>query len=186
MAAIYSGLFKHVLLPTYAKLRGKPLPKMVAEYNSHLTWSPEQIKAHQWQYLSLLLEHAFTHSTFYRSLWQKAGVESAKDITDFNAFTSLPIISKEDISAHYEQVRAHGFKDNIVKATGGSTGIPFKFELDVESNLRREAVMWRGYQQLGAGLGEKTLFLWGANIGEVSKARQLKKSFTTAFIIAKC
>jgi phenylacetate-CoA ligase len=41
--------------------------------------------------------------------------------------------------------------------------------------------MWRGYGWLGAGLGIKSLFLWGDNVGEVSWLRELKEKLYHRF-----
>jgi phenylacetate-CoA ligase len=51
---------------------------------------------------------------------------------------------------------------SLRKTTGGTTGDPFRFEYTMESYARRTAVMWRGYEWAGAGLGERTAYLWGS------------------------
>jgi phenylacetate-CoA ligase len=114
-------------------------------------------------------------------MWAKAGINSIDDIQSMSDFEKLPLISKDDIAKHYQGFVAKNYANNIKKATGGSTGQPFRFELNTDSNTRREAIMWRGYGWLGAGLGQKTLYLWGADIGQPTKLKVLKNNLYHAF-----
>lgn len=178
---MYTAIFRHFLMPTYELVKGKNLVEHIKNYEQHLTWTPEALAQHQWQELRKLLEHAYQHTSFYPKHWKNAGINSINDISSMSDFTKLPLISKNDINQHYSEIVADNSKGNIKKATGGSTGQPFRFELDIDSNTRREAIMWRGYGWLGAGLGQKTLYLWGADIGQPSKLKSLKNDLYHRF-----
>ncbi|MFT6690517.1 MAG: phenylacetate-CoA ligase, partial [Colwellia sp.] len=162
---MYTAIFRHVLMPMYELVKGKNLVEHITHYEQHLTWTPEELKQHQWQQLKALLNHAYNTTPYYKKAWDEANInlDNIKSIADFN---KLPVVTKDDIKRDYEQFLSKNYTNNIKKATGGSTGQPFRFELNTESNTRREAVMWRGYGWLGAGLGQKTLYLWGADIGQ--------------------
>ena len=73
---MYAQILKYVLMPLYEQVKGKDLLRSLNEYQQHLSWSPEQIKAYQWQQLQLLLSHAFEHTTYYPKVWKQVGVES--------------------------------------------------------------------------------------------------------------
>lgn len=178
---MYPALFKNFILPIYEKIKVKNLLQNVNEYQHHLSWTPEQLKTHQWHELKKLLHHAYDNTTFYPEFWAKVGVHSVDDIQNMADFEKLPFVTKQDIAAHYQGLVATNYSNNIKKATGGSTGQPFRFELNTDSNTRREAIMWRGYGWLGAGLGEKTLYLWGADIGQPTKLKALKNNLYHAF-----
>lgn len=178
---MYAKLLQQVFMPIYEIIKGKNLLQNINRYQDHLSWSPEQLKAHQWNELQKLLKHAYENTTFYPELWAKAGIKSVDDIKSMADFEKLPVVTKDDISKHYYDLVAKNFNNNIKKATGGSTGQPFRFELNIDSNTRREAIMWRGYGWLGAGLGEKTLYLWGADIGQPTKLKALKNNLYHAF-----
>ncbi|MDP5148784.1 phenylacetate--CoA ligase family protein [Rheinheimera baltica] len=172
---LYPHLLQGVVLPLLAVIKGKPLIRYVNEYSKHIALSPDELSALQWQSLTRLLKHSFDNSPYYHQRWQKAGVDDIRTVDSMAQFQQLPILTKADIQQHYDQLKAKNFDNNIVKSTGGSTGTPLRFELDANSNTRREAIMWRGYDWLGAGLGVRTLYLWGAGIGQVSFARQIKE-----------
>ena len=178
---MYAQFLQRILMPFYEAIKGKNLLQNINEYQHHLTWTPEQLKAHQWRELKKLLEHAFNNTSFYPELWAKAGIHSIDDIQSMADFEKLPLVTKDDISKHYQALVAANYSNNIKKATGGSTGQPFRFELNTDSNTRREAIMWRGYGWLGAGLGQKTLYLWGADIGQPTKLKALKNNLYHTF-----
>lgn len=173
---LYPHFLRGVVLPALAMVKAKPLLHFVDNYTSHLKLSAKEIEALQWQALTDLLRHSYENCAYYRERWQAAGVDDIRTIDSLSQFRQLPILTKADISQHADRIRAVNYPQNIVKATGGSTGVPLRFELDLTSNTRREAIMWRGYDWLGAGLGVRTLYLWGAGIGQASTGRQLKEN----------
>ena len=172
---LYPQILRGVVLPLISAVKSKPLLGYVTQYSNNLTKSPEALQQLQWQALTQLLQHSFEHCPFYRERWQQVGVDDIRTIDTLSQFRQLPILTKDDMRQNYQNLRAKNFSHNIVKSTGGSTGQPLTIELNQDSNTRREAVMWRGYNWLGAGLGERTLYLWGAGIGQMSLKRQWRE-----------
>jgi phenylacetate-CoA ligase len=62
----------------------------------------------------------------------------------------------------------------ISKATGGSSGVPLQFDLNMESHERRVAATYRGYNWAGAGPGTRQLFFWGVPLGDRSWWKRTK------------
>jgi len=179
--SFYPLLLRHFIMPIYEKIKGKNLLPFLDDYESRLTWSHEQLKTYQLQQLKSLLQHAYNHTTYYKKAWTEAGITDINDIQTLADFEKLPVVTKDDIREHYLDFISTIHTNNIKKSTGGSTGQPFHFELNLESNTRREAVMWRGYGWLGAGLGQKTLYLWGADLGQPSRFKTIKNALYHAF-----
>jgi len=171
---MYAFILRRLLMPVYEKIKGKNLLHHLKNYENNLALSKEQLADQQWQALQRLLKHCFEHTEFYPKMWRKVGIHSSDDIKSLADFAKLPVITKTDITEHYQEFLADNFSNNIKKSTGGSTGQPFNFELNTDSNTRREAIMWRGYGWLGAGLGQKTLYLWGADVGESTFLKRIK------------
>ena len=126
---MYSKILRNYLMPFYEMLNKKELLRHLNEYESHLQWNAEQLAAHQWQELSLLLSHAYNTTSFYRKAWQEVGVTDIRDIKNLTDFSTLPLITKLDIQQHYAEFVSSKYSNNIRKSTGGSTGQPFHFEL---------------------------------------------------------
>ncbi|MGY5450735.1 phenylacetate--CoA ligase family protein [Agarivorans sp. MS3-6] len=179
--AIYPSFLRKVLMPGYEAVKGKELLKHLGAYEQRLSWSKEQLLAHQWLELQKLLTHAFQNTQYYPRVWAEAGISDVRDIANLSDFQQLPIVTKNDIKQYYAEFVSVKHPNNIRKSTGGSTGQPFHFELDLNSNTRREAVMWRGYGWLGAGLGQKTLYLWGADLGQPSRFKVIKNALYHGF-----
>jgi len=177
----YPYLFRYLIMPTYEKVKGKNLLSFLGACESRLTWSKDEIQAYQLQQLKKLLRHAYDNTSYYKKAWSDAGINDINDIQSLADFAKLPVVTKENIRDHYQDFISTKHTNNIKKSTGGSTGQPFHFELNLESHTRREAIMWRGYGWLGAGLGQKTLYLWGADLGQPSRFKTIKNALYHGF-----
>lgn len=181
--SIYSKLYQSVVFPFYSSYIKKS--EVYNEYSratTRLNWSKKELVDFQWQRLEKLLHHCWQNVPFYQEHWKKSGITDISQIKNLDDFSTLPVLTKQDVANHYAQLIPANYRGkNIKKSTGGSTGNPFHFELDELSNDARQAIMWRGYGWLGAGLGVKSLFLWGDNIGKTSWLRSLKEKLYHLF-----
>jgi len=178
---VYPLLLRKFLMPSYEAIKKRNLLKYIDEYESHLSWSSEKLKQHQWNELTKLIDHAYNSTLYYKRVWTNAGINDPRDVTSMSDFEKLPTLTKSDVNLYYNEFKSNTVPCTIKKSTGGSTGQPFHFEYNTDSNTRREAVMWRGYGWLGAGLGVKTLQLWGSNIGELSTFKTIKNDLYHRF-----
>jgi len=172
---MYDQLFRRFLFPFYEeRIAGRKTASYINEYMANLQKRRAELEAIQLAGLKQLLEHAQNNCSYYRETWKELGFEPGK-LVSLDDLSQLPVLDKETIRENYDGfvAKTHSGK-NILKATGGSSGSPFQFELDGVSNERRQAVMWRGYGAIGAGLGTKTLYVWGAHIAPVGKKTQIK------------
>lgn len=179
----YGYIYRHFIFPYYSRfIKKSQVYNQYCRSQTRLKWTESELKQFQWKRLEQLLHHCWNNVPFYKEHWQKAGITSINEIKSLDDFTKLPILTKQNVSDNYDDLIPESAKgNNIKKATGGSTGQPFKFELDVLSNDARQAIMWRGYGWLHAGLGAKSLFLWGDNVGEISKFRKIKEALYHRF-----
>jgi phenylacetate-CoA ligase len=183
MAGLYETAFRHVLYPIYESgLRRRHTLAYLNEYRRNQWLAPEQIAALQWERLQRLLEHCEREVPFYQRRWRELGIISA-DIRNLDDYAQLPVLTKADIRAHADELKADSWRDRLqYKATGGSTGEPMRFGFTRESNDRRTAVMWRGYEWAGSRMGRRTLFLWAGAVGEPTRAHQFKdRLYNAAF-----
>ncbi|MEO7068159.1 MAG: phenylacetate--CoA ligase family protein [Rhodanobacter sp.] len=183
MSSWYEAAFRHVLFPAYESgLRRRHTLAWLAEYRRDQWLAPEQIQALQWRRLKRLIEHCQREVPYYQKRWRELGVVP-EDIHNLDDYAKLPLLTKADIRANFDDLQAESWRGRILtKATGGSTGEPMRFGYTRESNDRRTAVMWRGYEWAGSRMGRRTAFLWGGAVGDPTRAHQFKdRLYNTLF-----
>jgi len=141
-------------------------------------WFPrEELEAMQFGALRRLVAHAFEHCPYYREQWRNAGLEP-RTLANLGEFSRWPLIDQNTVRAHRREMRAQVAGMRLLsKATGGSTGIPLEFDLDHDSNDRRVAASFRGYNWASAGPGTKQLYVWGGPVGELPGWKRLKNAW---------
>lgn len=88
-------------------------------------WTREQYEVYQLQRLKELITHASAHVPFYRNLYGSLGI-TAYDIRTLADIQSLPIVSKDILREHLEELKSENFHSSKFQyhTTGGSTGKP--------------------------------------------------------------
>lgn len=176
MSLWYETTFRRVLFPAYeTRLRHRDTLSWLESYEHDQWLSPEQIANLQWMRLKQLLEHCQREVPYYQKQWRALGV-TPDDIRSLDDFAKLPLLTKADIRSNLDDLKAVSLRDQLLyKATGGSTGEPMRFGYTRESNSRRHAVMWRGYNWAGAPLGARSLMLWGAGVGNLPWRQRVRE-----------
>ncbi|OOG53671.1 phenylacetate--CoA ligase family protein [Rhodanobacter sp. C03] len=183
MSDWYENLFRRALYPVYETgLRRRRTLAYFKDYRRNQWLAPEQIAALQWERLKALLDHCYREVPYYRQQWHELGI-APQDIRSLDDYARLPLLTKADIRANGDALKAESLRNQLgYKATGGSTGEPMRFGYTRESNDRRTAVMWRGYEWAGSRMGRRTLFLWGGAVGEPTRMHQFKdRLYNAAF-----
>jgi phenylacetate-CoA ligase len=158
---MYQWIFSHLLFPAYESgLRRRPTLRYLREYERQQWLSPAEIGALQSVKLRALLEHSAREVPRVRELFTSTGLRSS-DFRSAADIGALPIVTKQEVRADRSAFVAESTAGtNYGKATGGSTGDPFQFEYNLDSEYRRLAVMWRGYRWGGADFGCRSAYIW--------------------------
>jgi phenylacetate-CoA ligase len=125
--------------------------------------SPAEIRDRQWQATSLLLQHAYDSTPFYRERFDRVRIKPAdiKSLTDLKA---LPALTREDIRNNVESLWSRRYlKESLqVAATGGTTDTPVTLLRSQECLRERLAVQMHLDTWAGMWPGDKVFRLWGA------------------------
>lgn len=172
---LYQKIFFNFLYPFYEGVfKKRKTFKFYKEYSDNLKISQSALKDKQFSALKNLLVHAYEQVPFYQKQWDEIGF-NPKTLLDVKQLEQLPLLTKDVVRENYADMRAKSYVGlNITKTTGGSTGVPFKFEHDRENYDRRQGVTWRGYGWSGSRFGDRTLYFWGTAIGSLQKKNPLK------------
>jgi len=142
------------------------------ERSQWLGW--EDLRALQLTALNKLLAHASSACPYYRDAWQSLGLD-AQAVRSIADFQQWPVIDRETIRNNRCQMRGASAPLRLLKkATGGSSGVPLEFDLNLDSNDRRMAAWHRGYGWAGAFPGTRQWHLWGGAVDKPSRAKQAK------------
>lgn len=178
---MYGSLYRHVLFPFFDRVvKGRQTMHYWNEAERS-QWQPaEWHAAQQLTALQKLLAHAFETTTYYHTAWEAAGLKPAQvqSLADLQAW---PVLTKETIRRHRLGMRTSHPVQRITKATGGSSGEPLQFDLDSDSNDRRTAMMFRGYNWAGGAPGSKQLYVWGTPVGNVPLWKRWKTALHHSF-----
>ena len=106
------------------------------------------IKAEQIEKLKNILIHAYEHTVYYKKIFDEAGFD-VYSFTDPDEIKKIPVITKELIIEHFDELQADDISDFYSATTGGSTGTPLKIYLDKESIYREKAFIYHFWKRLG-------------------------------------
>ena len=90
--------------------------RWLVEYDN---WSLEQKLEHQRKELLKLVRYAVVYSPFYRDLYSDVDLDAVDSVSSLN---KLPIVDKEMLRKHMDQVYAISRRGAVVGHTGGTTG----------------------------------------------------------------
>ncbi len=159
-------LYRHVLIPAFETgIKWRKTFRYWKELERSQWLGREELERIQFAALHRLVSHAFANCPYYQKEWSKRGLrpQSLKTLEDFG---SWPIIGRETVRENRLRMRmASSGKRLFPKSTGGSSGVPLYFDLDMNSYAWKLATWYRGYDWANAAPGTKQLWLWGVPLG---------------------
>lgn len=170
-----TALYGRLLQPFHERvIHGRRTFQYLAELEASQWLSPDELATRQLDSLRRLLTYAYEHCPYYAEEWARRGLDP-RSVTSLADFSEWPLVNREEIHAHRQRMRTTepGVK-LLSKATGGSSGTPLQFDLNLESHVRRTAATLRGYGWAGAGPGTRQFYLWGVPLGPRTWRQRLK------------
>jgi phenylacetate-CoA ligase len=113
------------------------------------SWSPGQRRDWQARRLEDVLSHAACHVPFYRDLARSGGLQ----------LEALPIVDKTLIRSSSDAFHSDLQLPSVVKRTGGTTGDPWRYELDRRSWAHIYGAGIHFWELLGCRYGERVVIL---------------------------
>jgi len=168
----YGLVLRRTGLPAYFWLRGYRILRYLRDYRASQWLSARETQHVQWQRLLNILRHAYEEIPFYRARLES--VDLHPDAIESPAeFTRMPVLTRSDLQEHLQDLITPGWpaSDLIADGTGGSTGEPVRFHFSKDSSDRRAAAAARSDQWAGWDYGERTAWLWGTGLDNLSESR---------------
>jgi phenylacetate-CoA ligase len=163
------------LLKIVDLLSGKSVFKTYSEYNHTQWYNQKAIHGYQNEKLRDILEHACNTVPFYFPF--KEYLSDSQNI--YETLKMMPVITKEMMKSQPEKFRSKDI--NNIRGlqsiqTGGTTGNPLKFYIDMNVRNSTWAAYSRFYDWMGVKYGDPQIVIWGAVLAG-TKVKSVYKKF---------
>lgn len=134
--------------------------RYVEEIETLYQMSPNELRNRNEKCFLDLFHKAYDKSSFYRKLYTDAGINK-EDIKSLEDINKLPIITKEMIKVHAEEIRIAPKWKLIKNHTSGTTGTPLMVYEDWPSIWREQAYFYCYRKRCGYTYGQPIVSLRG-------------------------
>lgn len=127
-----------------------------------------------------IYKYAFNNIPFYNKLYKEKGltIDSIKGVKDLN---KLPIIDKMLIKNNIHDFVDLGDRSYRVGSTGGSTGEPLKYRIDVAAAAVNVNLLYNGWALGGYERGDRVLVFGGGSIASNAR-KNIKNSIASRLL----
>ena len=146
---------RHVIHPVWAKVQHPAFARYMREFERNQYLHPDDLRKLQMRRLRQQLIDAYRYVPFYRHRMTQAGL-TPLDIRTHEELRLLPVLTKRDIQDHQDLLLSSNLPPNNREPhqTGGSTGNPLHFFVDVERFDSRMASTLRHNSWAGLRIGD--------------------------------
>ena len=139
-------------------------PQHLKQLRKSQFWSKDEIEKLQLKKLKNLISYAYKSVPYYKKIFNENNLHPT-DITSFNDIQQIPVLHKNQIRNHIDQlISVEASKETLRKDfTSGSTGEPLILYRDKNYSEYAKADQYRSYEFSGYRQGDKFVRLWGAH-----------------------
>ena len=171
----YTALCANILFPLHERLKGHDTVARRGWLEQTQWWSAERIEALRLERLRDFLGQAGASVPYYRRLFAERRFDPAA-LDSLDGLAALPLLTKADIRAHLEDMKAEGHGPLSRYNTGGSSGEPLVFFMGRSRKSHDVAAKWRATRWWDVDIGDRELVIWGSPIelGAQDRVRVLR------------
>ncbi len=163
MSDLYTRFVSGALFPLQEKLKKHDTVRVHRAMEDSQWWPRQRILDLQLKRLQALLQDVAVHVPYYRELFARIGFDPAavRSVADLQA---LPFLTKAEIRAHADALRADDATGLARFNTGGSSGEPLIFFIGTERVTHDVAAKWRATRWWDVDIGDREIVVWGSPI----------------------
>ena len=163
MSDLYTRFVSGALFPLQEKLKKHDTVRVHRDMEASQWWPRQRILDLQLKRLQALLQDVAVHVPYYRDLFARIGFDPAavRSVADLQA---LPFLTKAEIRAHADALRADNAAGLARFNTGGSSGEPLIFFIGTERVTHDVAAKWRATRWWDVDIGDREIVVWGSPI----------------------
>ncbi len=154
---------RHVIHPLWAKVNHPSFARYMREFERNQYLHPDDLRKLQMRRLRQQLIDAYRYVPFYRHRMTEAGL-TPLDIHTHEDLRLLPVLTKRDLQDHQDLLVSSNVPPSKRQQnqTGGSTGSPLQFFVDIERFDSRMASTARHNSWAGLRIGDWYAHPWGS------------------------
>ncbi|MBN1505112.1 MAG: phenylacetate--CoA ligase family protein [Candidatus Eisenbacteria bacterium] len=160
---LFAVLARKALYPAFVGLKRETHLCHLREMERTQYLPKDKLETLQFERLRRLVAHAAAHCPYYARSFADCGVgpSSLKELGDIRKF---PVLRKKDIQANAADMLASNVpRSHLVEnRTGGSTGKPLHFYVDLERMETRKAATIRHNRWAGYDIADRAGIVWGS------------------------
>ena len=163
MSDLYTRFVSGALFPLQEWLKKHDTVRVHRDMEASQWWPRQRILDLQLKRLQALLQDVALHVPYYRELFARTGFDPAavRSVADLQA---LPFLTKAEIRAHADALRADNAAGLARFNTGGSSGEPLIFFIGTERVTHDVAAKWRATRWWDVDIGDREIVVWGSPI----------------------
>ena len=163
MSDLYTRFVSGALFPLQEWLKKHDTVRVHRAMEDSQWWPRQRILDLQLKRLQALLQDVAVHVPYYRDLFARIGFDPAavRSVADLQA---LPFLTKAEIRAHADALRADNAAGLARFNTGGSSGEPLIFFIGTERVTHDVAAKWRATRWWDVDIGDREIVVWGSPI----------------------
>ena len=175
MPSFYTRLVSGLLFPLHERLKHHDTVAVRRRMEQTQWWDAARLEALRAARLKALLTHAGKRVPYYRDMFARFGFDPAS-VRSCADLERLPFLTKAEIRAHTEALKAEDAAGLARFNTGGSSGEPLIFFIGNERVSHDVAAKWRATRWWGVDIGDPEIVVWGSPIelGAQDKMRMLR------------
>lgn len=169
----YTRLCAGVLFPLHEALKGHRSVALRRRLESSQWWPAAKLEVARVQRLREFLGGIGQRVPYYLELFKARGFDPTA-LGSLADLARLPLLTKADIRAHTEAMKAQGHGPISRYNTGGSSGEPLVFYIGRDRKSHDVAAKWRATRWWGVDIGDPEAVVWGSPIehGAQDRIRQ--------------
>ena len=154
-----------IIYPLAEKIKGTNSMEWYHRIQTMNNWSRDQIRNWQEGQLHLIVQQAYCHTVYWKKVFDERGLKP-EDIHTMEDLKKLPVLTKADIRAHYEEMVPDNVKlfPHRSERTGGTTGEPMQYLVDENIWGYVSADKIVAWQSTGYRFGDKFMALGSASL----------------------
>ena len=166
----YTRLCAGVLFPLHEALKGHRSVAVRKRLEVSQWWPQAQLEAARVQRLREFLGVIGQRVPYYRDLFKARGFDP-KSLGSVADLARLPLLTKADIRAHTDTLKADDHGPISRYNTGGSSGEPLVFYIGRDRKSHDVAAKWRATRWWGVDIGDAEAVVWGSPIEQGTQDR---------------